>query len=153
MLSYLTGSGLTIQAQNTTPATGGNATGEGGTVSYFVGQVTYNIISGTNETLAQGVQQPYEISVVTAIENTENITLECIVYPNPTEGIIKLFIKSYENYDMRFKLYDINGVLLQDKKIEDKETEISLINFSSTIYFLKVIKDNKEIKIFKIIKR
>jgi len=144
---------VTIQAQNTIPATGGNATGTGGSVSYSIGQLVFNVITGTNGSVTQGVQQPYEISIVTAIENTEGITLEYKVYPNPTRGLITLTIKPYDNENLRYRLYDLNGILLQDKKIESEETEISMQNLSSAIYFLKVIKENKEIKIFKIVKR
>lgn len=142
-----------LQGQSTIPTTGGNATGSGGSVSYTIGQVTYQTIEGTSGKVAQGVQQPYEISVVTAIENTEGVTLEYKVYPNPTNGLLKLVIHPFNYENMRFRLYDLNGVLLQDWKIESGETEISLENFSSSIYFLKVIKDNKEVKIFKIVKK
>ncbi|MCJ7450031.1 MAG: T9SS type A sorting domain-containing protein [Bacteroidales bacterium] len=142
-----------LKGQETISAAGGTATGSGGKVTYTVGQLVFNVITGTNFSIVQGVQQPYEISVATAIEGTEDITLECVVYPNPTEGSIRLVIRSFENDNMRFRLYDMNGILLQDKKIEDKETEISMDNLSSAIYFLKVIKDNIEVKVFKIIKR
>ena len=143
----------TLKGQETIPATGGTATGSGGKVTYTVGQLVYNVITGANVFIIQGVQQPYEISVATAIKGTEDITLECVVYPNPAEGFIMLLIRSFENDNMRFRLYDMNGLLLQDKKIEEKETEISLDNLSSAIYFLKIIKDNKEVKVFKIVKR
>src|SRR5665648_315019 len=83
-----------LQGQETISATGGNATGSGGSVSYTIGQVTYHNLSGSNGTVAQGVQQPYEISVVTAIINTREITLECTIYPNPTRGIVRLVIES-----------------------------------------------------------
>jgi hypothetical protein len=142
-----------VNGQETIPATGGTATGSGGSVTYTVGQLVFNVISGTTGYVIQGVQQPYEISIVTAIKNTEDITLECIVYPNPTEGLIRLVIKSFENENMRFRLYDINGILLQDKKIEDMETEISMVSLPSSIYFLKVIKGKMEVKTFKIIKK
>jgi len=142
-----------LKGQETIPATGGNATSIGGSVSYTVGQVTYNTFSGTNGTIAQGVQQPYEISVVTAIRNTEEINLECLVYPNPTSGLVKLVLKSPDYENMRFRLFDINGVILHDKKVESMETEISMENLSSSVYFLKVIKDNLEVKVFKIVKR
>jgi len=142
-----------MQGQETIPATGGTATGSGGSVTFTAGQLVFNVISGTTGYVIQGVQQPYEISVVTAIKNTEDITLECIVYPNPTEGLIRLVIKSFENEIMRFRLYDINGILLQDKKIEDMDTEISMISLPSSIYFLKVIKGKMEVKTFKIIKK
>jgi hypothetical protein len=54
--AYFIGYGLTIQAQNTIPATGSNATGTGGAVSYSVEQVPYNTFSGTNGFIIQGVQ-------------------------------------------------------------------------------------------------
>jgi hypothetical protein len=149
----LCGFSLTIQAQSTIPATGGNATGSGGSVSYTVGQIQYSTISGTNGTVVQGVQQPYEISVVTAIRNTEDINLKCLVYPNPTGGITKLVFESPDFENLRFRLFDVNGVLLQDKKVESIETEISLENLSSSAYFLKVISNNLEVKVFKIVKR
>jgi hypothetical protein len=144
---------IIVHAQETIPATGGNATGSGGSVSYTVGQILYSTLTGANGTVAQGVQQPYEISIVTAIRNTEEINLECLVYPNPTSGLTKLVFKSTDYENMRFQLYDINGVILLDKKVESMETEISLENLSSSVYFLKVIKSNLEVKVFKIVKR
>jgi hypothetical protein len=144
--------GMAIQAQNTIPAAGSNATGTGGSVSYSVGQIVYTTNTGTNGTVSQGVQQPYEISVVTAVENTGGINLICTVYPNPTRGLIKLVVESFDYENLRFRLYNINGVLLRDKKVESRETEISMDDLSSSVYFLKVIKDNLEIKVFKIVK-
>jgi hypothetical protein len=142
-----------VQGQQTIPATGGNASGSGGSVSYTVGQILSSTISGTNGTVVQGVQQPYEISVVTAIRNTEDISLKCSVYPNPTGGITKLVFESPDYENLRFRLFDINGMLLQDKKVESRETEIFLENYPSSVYFLKVVKNNLEVKIFKIVKR
>jgi hypothetical protein len=144
--------GIATQAQNAIPAAGGNASGSGGSVSYSIGQVAFKTFSGTTGTVAQGVQQPYEISIVTSIANTEGITLEYKVYPNPARGFIILAIKPYNNENLRYRLYDLTGILLQDKKVESEETEILMVNFSSAIYFLKVIKDNQEVKVFKIVK-
>jgi hypothetical protein len=142
-----------LKGQETIPATWGNVTGSGGSVSYTIGQVTYQMLSGTNGTVSQGVQQPYEISIVTAIDNMEGIILEYKVYPNPTRGLITLTIKPYDNENFRYRLYDLSGILFQDKKIESDETEISLESFTYSMYFLKVLKDNREVKNFKIIKR
>ena len=147
------GFNIVIQAQNTIPATGGNATGTGGSVSYTVGQITYQTISGTNGIVNQGVQQPYEISVVTSIRNTEEINLKCFVYPNPTGGITKLIFESPNFENLEIQLFELNGRLLLDKKVESKETEISLENLSSSIYFLKVYKRNSEVRVFKIVKK
>jgi Secretion system C-terminal sorting domain len=152
-LLFLSGLSTAIQAQNTIPATGGNPTGSGGSVSYTVGQITYQSISGTNGIVTQGVQQPYEISVVTALEEAKDINLNCSVYPNPTAGTTKLIFESPDFENLKFRLFDLNGELLQDKKVESRETEISLENLSSSVYFLKVIKNNQEVKVFKIVKK
>ena len=145
--------GLTgLQAQNTISASGGNASGSGGSVSYSVGQIVYTSNTGTNGSAAQGVQQPYEISVVTGIEEAKDISLEIMVYPNPATDFVKLMIKNYEVENLRYQLYDINGRLLQDNKVEGNETNIVMSNFLPATYFLKVTDNNKVVKTFKIIK-
>lgn len=145
------GFGIAIRAQNAIPASGGNATGSG-TVSYSIGQFVYTTNTGTNGSLAQGVQQPYEISVVTGIVEARDISLEIVAYPNPATDFIKLKIENYEVQNLRYQLYDINGSLLQDNKIVGNETSIVMSNYMSATYFLKVTDNNKVIKTFKIIK-
>jgi hypothetical protein len=141
-----------IQAQSVNPATGGDATGTGGSVTYTVGQIVYTTNTGTNGTVSPGVQQPYEISVVTAIQNTDGIILECLVYPNPTRGQIKLVIRTKDFENLRFQLYNLSGIRIQDKKIEGEETEILMNSLFPSSYILKVLSGNKELKTFKIIK-
>ena len=148
----LLGFGTTTQAQNTIPASGGNASGGGGTISYSIGQVVYTTNTGTNGSATQGVQQPFEISVVTGIEEAKDISLEFSVYPNPATEFIRLKIKNYVIENLRYQLFDIYGNLLQNNKIEGNETNISMQSFFPATYILKVIQGNKEIKTFKIIK-
>ena len=91
----LLGLGLTgLQAQESVNATGGDALGSGGSASYSVGQVVYTTNTGTNGSVAQGVQQAFEISVVTSIEEAQGITL--LAYPNPTTDYLTLFIGEFE---------------------------------------------------------
>ena len=47
---------IQLHAQETVPATGGDATGSGGTSSYTVGQVVCTTNTGSNGSVAQGVQ-------------------------------------------------------------------------------------------------
>jgi hypothetical protein len=147
------GFGTAIRAQNAIPASGGNATGSGGTVTYTIGQVVYTKYTGTNGSVAQGVQQPYEISVVTGIVEAKDISLEIEVYPNPATDFAKLKIENYQVKNLRYQLYDINGSLLKDNKVEGIETSISMQNLLPSMYFLKVTDNNKVIKTFKIIKK
>jgi hypothetical protein len=142
-----------VRGQATVPAAGGTATGTGGTVTYTVGQIADRVLTGTNGFVIQGVQQPYEISTVTAIEETEDITLRYYVYPNPTEGTIRLVIRSFNEGSYRFELYNLSGTVVQERSVTDEETEISMEREESAIYFLRVIRDNREVKVFKIVKR
>jgi len=152
LASCLIGSGQVIQAQNAISATGCNAAGTGGSINYTIGQVVYNVISGSNGTIIQGVQQPYEISVVTGIEEASGVILESSVYPNPTTGILTLKFENIGKENLTYKLSDVNGKLLENKKITGNETTISMANLLPGIYFLKVNDNRKEIRIFKIIK-
>lgn len=141
-----------VQAQQSVNTTGGNASGSGGTVNYSVGQVVSQIHSGTNGSLAEGVQQPYEISVVTGIKEAKSIILTVSVYPNPTTDYLILEVKDFELSSLHFQLYDMQGKLLHDKKITSKQTNVAISNLVPATYFVKVIQGNKEVKTFKIIK-
>src|SRR4030042_3969131 len=145
-------SGAICNAQQALTTTAGEATAAGGNASYSVGQVVYTTNTGTNSSVAQGIQQPYEISVVTGLEDAKGITLQCSVYPNPTSDFLTLKVENFSLSTLTFQLYDLNGKLLENKKIESNETSIVMSNLNRAAYFLKVIQYNKEIKTFKIVK-
>ena len=150
VLSGLVQTGL--QAQSASTATGGNATGSGGTVSYSVGQTGYTTQTGTTGTVAQGVQQPYEISVVAGIEEAKAITLDCTAYPNPTTDFLRLKVLDYDTVNLTYQIYDSSGKQLVNRKVEGSETTISMQGLVRGSYFLKVTDNKQEIKTFKIIK-
>ena len=142
----------TIQAQDAIPAAGGNASGNGGSVSYSIGQVAYNTLTGTNCSEAQGVQQPYETTVVTGLEEANWIRLVLSAHPNPASDYIKLKAENYKSENLSYQFLDITGKVLESKKLDKSETIIDMYNFASATYFLKVIRYKKEVKTFKIIK-
>lgn len=151
---FLLGLGLTsVQAQEAILATGGEASGDGGSVSYSVGQVVYSTNRGANGSVAQGVQQPYEISVVAGIEQATGIMLELSVYPNPASDFLTVKAENYDTDNLSYQLFDINGKLLESKKADGSETQIEMKNLVPAIYFLKAIENKEEIKTFKIIKK
>lgn len=148
----LLGFGLSgLQAQEAISAAGSNASGSGGSASYSVGQVVYTTNTGTNGTVYQGVQLPYEIFEV-IIDGLKGITLECSAYPNPTSDFLILKADYTGTSTMSLQLYDINGKLLETQKVESTETRIDMSQLAVSTYFLRVIQDEKEIKSFKIIK-
>ena len=150
----LLGFGLTgLQAQEALPASGGNASGSGGSVCYSTGQIVYTTYTGINGSVAEGVQQPYEISVVTATEKTKGINLMVSAYPNPTINYLILEINEFDDSNLSYQMYDMKGKLLQNGKVADSKTNISMNNLIPATYFIKVIQNNKEVKTFKIIKK
>ncbi|HRU72493.1 MAG TPA: T9SS type A sorting domain-containing protein [Paludibacteraceae bacterium] len=150
----LLGLGLTgLQAQTSVNATGGNASGSGGSASYSVGQIVYTTNTGTSGLVAQGVQQPYEISGVTGIEATKDINPSITIYPNPTTDYLTLRIDKFEISNLSYQLYDMDGKLCQNEKITGNQTSIAMSNLVPATYFVKVVQGNKEIKTFKIIKK
>ena len=140
------------RAQEAIITTGGNAIGSGGSVSYTVGQIVYTTNIGTNGAVAQGVQQPYEISVVIGIVEAQEISLICSVFPNPTKDFLTLKIENYNKDNLSYQLFDINGKHLEYKEVKESETIIKMKNFVSATYFLKITQGNKIIKTFRIIK-
>ena len=148
------GLGLTgLQAQTSVNATGGNASGSGGSASYSVGQLAYTTNTGTNGSVSEGVQQPFEISVVTGIEEAKDIFLNVSAYPNPTTDYLELKVENLQLSELSYKLYDISGKVYQNKEIGNSITKIEMQNLPQGIYFIKVIDTkNKELKTFKIIK-
>jgi hypothetical protein len=138
-------------SQEAIPVTGANASGNGGSVSYTVGQILYNTISGSNGTILQGVQQPYEISIVTGVEKN-NINLITSVFPNPATDYLILRLENYDTENLSYWLYDINGNVIENWKASGNETQIIMKNFTTGTYFLKVTKGTKNLKAFKIIK-
>jgi hypothetical protein len=141
-----------LQAQTAVTIAGCNASGSGGSVSFSAGQVFYTTNTGTNGSLAQGVQQPYEISIVTGNEEVNGISLQWVLYPNPTTDFLTLKIEDEIPSQCHASLYDLNGKLLENKKMESNEISLDMSNYDPSTYFLKVIMDNKEVKTFKIIK-
>lgn len=150
----LLGFGLTgLQAQENFNTTGRNALGAGGSVSYSIGQIFYTTNSGTNGSVAQGVQQVYDISLVSTIENAKGINLTVTIYPNPTIDYLILSINEFDISNLSYQLYDINGKIIQSEKIMGNQTSIVMSNYLPATYFLRVIQGDKEVKMFKIIKK
>jgi hypothetical protein len=150
----LLGLGLTTgtKAQTAIAATGGNASGSGGKVSYSVGQVFYTNESGTNGKVSQGVQQPYEIFGSTSLDESVEKNHHILVYPNPTTDLIILEMENFIISKTLYQLYDVKGSILETKTIVGKETNIDMSKLSASTYFIKIIAENKEIKTIKIIK-
>lgn len=141
-----------IYAQEAMVTSGGNNSGSNGNISYSIGQVVYTTSVGTTGSIAEGVQQPYEIQTLSGNDNF-NISLELSAYPNPTTNLLYLEVKESNFEAVHYQLFDFNGRLLESKKIDSITTSIQMEQYPMAVYLLKVLDNNIEVKSFKIIKQ
>ena len=141
-----------LHAQSSVVSSGKIDSGSDGSISYTVGQIVYKTNQGTEGSVLQGVQQPFEISVITGLENTNWINLECKAFPNPVTQNLTLELESPNIQDYHYQLYTIDGRLIEIKTIVNTNTIISMSNLTDSIYLLKVLRNNQEVKTFKIVK-
>jgi hypothetical protein len=139
-------------AQVAITTAGGSSSGSMGSVSYTIGQVVYSSSLTSSGNITAGVQQPYEITMITEIKEAKDIDLFISAFPNPTFDNITLKIDNYKFEKLICNLTDINGKQLISLKIINKETSVKLTNLKPSTYFMKILDNNKEIKVFKIIK-
>jgi hypothetical protein len=139
------------QAQESVNVSGGNATGSGGTVAYSVGQVVYTTNIGSTGSVAQGVQQAYEIFTVGTKEIELNNVLS--VFPNPIADNLILQIDDYNNEKLSYQLFDLQGKFLIDGQINAQQTQINTASLPVATYFINVVnQESRIIQSFKIIK-
>jgi hypothetical protein len=149
-IAFIFTSFVGLHAQENTVASGGEAIGSAGTLSYSIGQVVYTTITGANGSLAQGVQQSYEISTTNSI-NESAITLEMSVYPNPTTDYLTLKVEA--STGLSYQLFDLQGKVIENKKVNSNSTTIKMESLPIATYFLNITENNLTIKTFKIIKK
>jgi hypothetical protein len=141
-----------IYAQQTIPASGGEATGSGGASSYSVGQLVYSTNTGSNGSIAQGVQQSIELFTLSNPELTA-LTLTAVTYPNPTSDYIVLALKNSNLTGLSYVLYDLQGRIVSKGIIQQENTAIAMQKLVTGVYVLKVNQNNQALKSFKIIKK
>ncbi|MEO8151355.1 MAG: T9SS type A sorting domain-containing protein [Bacteroidia bacterium] len=153
LLSFcLVGFGATsLRAQQGQSAAAGEIYGPGGNVSFTIGQSDYVTTTGSGGTILQGVQQPIEIFILSGIEQTD-IQLKCAVYPNPATDYVMLSVQGPFTENMTYLLYNMEGKIITSGPLGNNETKISLSQLANSIYYIKVLHNNSEIKTFKIIK-
>lgn len=72
----------------------------------------------------------------------DKINFDCLVYPNPNNGLFKLKLRSKENLDLTVSLFSVYGKIILSKSINSAQNNIEIPMFFSQlpkgIYMLKV---------------
>ncbi len=139
------------QSQQSSNAAGGDATGSGGSVAYSVGQIVYTTHTGSTGSVAQGVQQAYEIFSIGINETELNSSLS--LFPNPIVDNLTLQISDFNKEKLSYILFDTQGKLLRNGQVTAQQTQINTSSLLPATYFIKVLdQENKQVQSFKIIK-
>lgn len=141
---------LTFAQENINVA-GGDSKSQSGSVSYSVGQVFYNSVSGSGFEINEGIQQPFEVYNVSSVDELSYNEL-IDVYPNPTQGKLTIELQELDLNMLDCQVYDIKSNLVKNIKINSVKTDIFLDELTSGAYFIYVKQDGKTIQTFKIIK-
>lgn len=143
-------------AQSAIIPLGGDAQSNNGSVSYTVGQIAVQTSVNSNGSISvtEGVQQPYEIQTV-GVDNYPQISLNAVVYPNPTENLAQLQLNGFDlpNNGLRAFLYDGNGKQLQTFVVTDDLTSFQIGHYATGTYYLEVRDGKRVLKTFKVIRK
>lgn len=146
------GFNLNMNAQKAVLATGSNASGSNGSVSFSVGQIDY-YHKGSNSQITEGVQQAYEITTLSTSETLTADKKDILLYPNPFKDFVFLDFTTNDYKNSEYQLFDSSGKLLKEEKIKESKSEFNFSELPSAMYIIRVNKDGKNIKTFKIIKK
>lgn len=142
-----------VNAQEVITASGGNAEGTAGSVSYTIGQTAFNYFEYTSGSVSEGVQQPYEIFLATGINEATEISLDYKVYPNPVQQHLQLQTQGFESQKLRWGIYSLTGKLIKAGKVSSSLSTIPVDALKPGSYLFSVFDTKKSaIKTFKIIK-
>jgi endoglucanase len=115
--------------------------------SYSTNEVTIN----WNAPLAYATNalQYYQNQQLLAVPENEISKRKLILYPNPTKGILH-FENNFNDY-LNIDIYNVQGGLILQKRIEKNDSKIDMSSLSNGIYFLKTNQDgyNHSSKIIK----
>ncbi len=117
-----------------------------GSVSYTLGSVFF-VSRNQGLLTTEGIQQSYTIN-----EIVSKSILRVALFPNPTSNLVYFKVENLNYKNLSYRLYDINGRLITSGKILNDQSVVSLQNFPSNIFIVKVFRGELEEQSFKIFK-
>lgn len=153
-LCFVFGCFALANAQSAIVPVGGNASSQTGSVSYTVGQPAIQTVSDGTYSVSEGVQQPYEIQTV-GVDEYPTITMNALVYPNPTADRITLEIPDetlMQFSSLKVGVFNSNGQLIATHQVQGTHSEFDLSSLAAATYYLRVIDGKKTVKTFKVVK-
>ena len=113
-------------------------------------QANQSDASGVISPLTSGTGTLMAIGASVGIKET-SINGNVFISPNPTNGLLNVNFSSLLQ-NTKIELYNSIGALVLTEAMSNKNNAINMSNFSSGIYFMKVIEVNKVIAVKKVVK-
>lgn len=151
ILVLLAALSINAHAQEVVATSGGFGTTASAKVTFTIGETITETITSTGVALTQGFNQG-EL-VITIVRDSEINGLNLKVFPNPTTDIVNITSDTEGIDNLRFVVIDLFGRKLRDEKLVLPMTQFTVSELKSGIYLLKVLAGNKEIGIYRIIKK
>jgi len=132
---------VVVNGQSISPqviaSAGTHYTGSNAQLSWTVGEPVITTVSNGSNTITQGFHQTLLNPV--SVEEQTVAGVNVSVFPNPTSD--KLNISLVNNLkDLQMDLFDMNGKLLESRKIGATEgnVQLSMINYARANYLLRI---------------
>ena len=144
---------LNLTGQTSVNTCGGDGTGNGGSLAFSIGQVFFQVVEDPQISLAEGVQQAFEISIVDGIEEEKPFSFDIAAFPNPSMDILHVELKNEFSGQVMFQVHDAIGNLIQEGEASSSTFTIQTTNWSGGAYYLHVYNaDSLQSSTLKIIK-
>ena len=123
---------------------GGHSRNNQFSLDYTIGEVVTEFGEDTlnNVHLTQGFQQTM-LAIVSVEEHVQDIEID--VYPNPAVDYLNVSIPTLQE-DMQFALFDMQGKLIEQQKINSQAFTIGFSNMSTGNYLLVFSNKDQRIK-------
>ena len=89
-------------------------------------RVLVNTATAGNITITQGLLQPSKPSSGVGLSESQFIFDHVTIYPNPTENLFYLSADFNDKGEIHTLLYDMNGKIIDDKKIPVSYTHLDV---------------------------
>jgi hypothetical protein len=143
---------ISLHAQESVNAGGGDVVEPEIIIAYSIGEVFYDPIAYAGGSLTPGIQQAYEIAFVSALPEVK-AGLQIRAYPNPATDYLLLSFPGYKSEKHTMTLFDPSGRNIYLDEIKNELSRLEVQNLAPGTYFLQIANKEQIIQLFKIIKK
>ncbi len=131
-------------------ASGTSFESEDFTLHFSIGEPLNTIIEEGDIMLSQGVIQITLNEIFSPVEDASLNKIQ--VYPNPTTERVNLVI-NHQNEQFSYQVFDIAGSLLKQAPLTQATNTINLEHLAKGTYVLKVLKNEQDYEVLKLLKQ